>query len=252
MTESSSPILPEMLTVWKQTLNWQPTTEQQQSFQNLYELILELNQQLNLTRITDTEDFWEKHLWDSIRGIAPILFGDSSMVPAEPKWIDIGTGGGFPGVPIALIFPSSTVTLLDSTRKKITALTAIVEQLNLKNAIPLVGRAEEIGQQQIYRETYDFALLRAVAPVSVCAEYALPLLTTGGLAILYRGQWTTEEEKELRAVAKQLGGALEFIQPSKTPLTQSIRHYVYLRKTAPTPKKFPRPVGIPRQKPLTS
>lgn len=250
MTESSSPILPELLALWQETLNWQPTTEQQQSFQKLYELILELNQHLNLTRITDAEEFWEKHLWDSVRGIAPILFGDSS-IPTEPKWIDIGTGGGFPGLPVALIFPSSTVTLLDSTRKKITALTTIVEQLNLKNAIPLVGRAEEIGQQKNYRETYDFALLRAVASVSVCAEYALPLLTPGGLAILYRGQWTTEEEKELRAAVKQLGGELEFVQPLKTPLTQSIRHYVYLRKIAPTPKKFPRPVGIPRQKPLT-
>lgn len=250
MTETSSSLLPEMLTIWQETLNWQPTAEQQQSFQKLFELILEFNQQLNLTRLTDAQEFWEKHLWDSLRGIAPLLSGKIS-ISLNAKWIDIGTGAGFPGVPIALILPDSTVTLLDSTRKKITALTTMVEQLNIKNTVPLVGRAEEIGQQRTYRENYDFALLRAVAPVSVCAEYSLPLLTTGGLAILYRGHWTSEEEKELNAALKQLGGSLESVEVFKTPLTDSIRHCLYLRKVNSTPKKFPRSVGIPRQKPLT-
>lgn len=250
MTETSSSILPPMLTVWQETLQWQPTPELQQSFQELFELILQFNQQLNLTRITDGQEFWEKHLWDSLRGIAPFLSGKLSA-PAASKWIDIGTGAGFPGVPIALSFPDSTVTLLDSTRKKITALTTITEQLKIKNTLPLVGRAEEIGQEAKYRETYDFALLRAVAPVSVCAEYSLPLLTIGGLAILYRGHWTSEEEKDLKAALKQLGGSLEWVESFQTPLTDSIRHCLYLRKVAPTPKKFPRSVGIPRQKPLT-
>ncbi|MBD2508907.1 16S rRNA (guanine(527)-N(7))-methyltransferase RsmG [Nostoc muscorum FACHB-395] len=241
-------LLPEMAEIWQQTLNWQPTVQQQGQFQKLYELILEGNRQLNLTRITDPQEFWEKHLWDSLRGILPVLSGNLPL--ASPNIIDIGTGAGFPGVPVAMTVPNCTITLLDSTQKKITFLDNILTELALTNAKTLVGRAEEIGQYYKHRMAYDIALIRAVGAVSVCAEYTLPLLKQGGLAIIYRGNWTKDETTALQNAVKLLGGVIESIEQFTTPLSHSIRHCVYLRKVATTPVQFPRPIGVPTQKPL--
>ncbi|NER92604.1 MAG: 16S rRNA (guanine(527)-N(7))-methyltransferase RsmG, partial [Symploca sp. SIO1B1] len=185
--------LPEMDTVWQQTLNWLPDEQCKTQFQHLYKEILEGNRQLNLTRITNPEEFWEKHLWDSLRGVVP---GLTSLLTKPQQVIDIGTGAGFPGIPVAIAFPHIQVTLLDSTRKKINFLSDLIPRLGLNNVTTLIGRAEAIRQQQ-HRKQYDLALIRAVGKVSVCAEYALPLLKTGGLAILYRGHWNDEEKDAL-------------------------------------------------------
>ncbi|MBW4676759.1 MAG: 16S rRNA (guanine(527)-N(7))-methyltransferase RsmG [Desmonostoc geniculatum HA4340-LM1] len=241
--------LPEMAEIWQQTLNWQPTVQQQVQFQKLYELILEGNRQLNLTRITDPQEFWEKHLWDSLRGIAPQEQFISSLQEGASV-IDIGTGAGFPGIPVTITAPNSTMTLMDSTRKKIIFIEKILTELALTNAKTLVGRAEEIGQQPKHRQAYDIALIRAVGTVSVCAEYTLPLLKQGGLAIIYRGNWTEDETTALQNAVKQLGGVIEAIEKFVTPLSTSIRHCVYLRKVAKTPAQFPRATGLPTQKPL--
>ncbi|YAF97876.1 MAG: 16S rRNA (guanine(527)-N(7))-methyltransferase RsmG [Nodularia sp. CChRGM 3473] len=249
MTNSTIPLLPEMAEIWQQTLNWQPSSQQQAQFQQLYELILEGNHQLNLTRITEPQEFWEKHLWDSLRGIAlqkqflPSLQESASV-------IDIGTGAGFPGVPVGIIMPNCQITLLDSTRKKIAFVDQILTRLGLSNCKTLVGRSEEIGQQAQHRQTYDVALIRAVGTASVCAEYTLPLLKQGGLAVIYRGTWTEEETTALRNAVKQLGGKIETIEQFSTPLSNSIRHCLYLRKVTSTLANFPRAVGIPTQKPL--
>ncbi|HEY9691165.1 MAG TPA: 16S rRNA (guanine(527)-N(7))-methyltransferase RsmG [Oculatellaceae cyanobacterium] len=239
--------IPEILEIWQQTLNWQPNQLQQQQFQHLYELILAANKYLNLTRITTPEDFWEKHLWDSLKGIAQFL---NTSTTSPLRAIDIGTGGGFPGIPIAIALLHCHVTLLDSTRKKIAFIETIIPQLNLNNITALTGRAEEIGQQTQHRQAYDLALIRAVAPASVCAEYALPLLKENGLAILYRGQWTEEETEALQLAIKNLGGVIESIEAFTTPISNSQRTCLYLKKIATTPANFPRPVGIPTQKPL--
>ena len=238
-----------MAEIWQQTLNWQPTVHQQEQFQRLYELILEGNLQLNLTRITNPLEFWEKHLWDSLRGITPQMQFIPSL-QAGASVIDIGTGAGFPGIPVALAVPNCTVTLLDSTRKKITFLDKVLTELTLTNTKTLIGRAEEIGQQLQQRQTYDIALIRAVGTASVCAEYALPLLKQSGLAIIYRGNWTEDETTALENAVNQLGGVIESIEAFTTPLSESIRHCLYLRKVAPTSASFPRTVGLPSQKPL--
>ncbi|BAB74881.1 16S rRNA (guanine(527)-N(7))-methyltransferase RsmG [Anabaena sp. FACHB-709] len=242
-------LLPEMAEIWQQTLNWQPTDSQQARFQQLYELILEGNRQLNLTRITEPQEFWEKHLWDSLRGVAPQQQLISSL-QLGASVIDIGTGAGFPGVPVAIIASNSTITLVDSTRKKITFIDTILSELALTNAKTLVSRAEEIGQQPQHREQYDVALIRAVGTASPCAEYTLPLLKLGGLAVIYRGTWTEEETTSVENAAQQLGGTVELIDNFTTPLTNSVRHCLYLRKVAKTPANFPRAVGVPSQKPI--
>jgi 16S rRNA (guanine527-N7)-methyltransferase len=246
---NSTLLLPEMTEIWQQTLNWQPTKQQQQQFQQLYDLILEGNRQLNLTRITDPQEFWEKHLWDSLRGIAPQQklisnFSENASV------IDIGTGAGFPGVPVAITLPNGTITLVDSTRKKINFLDKLLTEINLKNAKTVISRAEEIGHQNQHRQNYDVALIRAVGNASVCAEYVLPLLKQGGLAVIYRGNWTDEETAALQHTVKKLGGVVELIDKFTTPLSDSIRHCLYVRKIVNTPDDFPRGVGIPTQKPL--
>lgn len=246
MRETNPENLPEMSEIWQKTLQWQPNNRQQQYFIQIYQEILQGNRKLNLTRITSPEEFWEKHLWDSLAGLLDF--------PLDTKFklnvIDIGTGGGFPGLPMAVVFPHWQVTLLDSTRKKIAFLSNLASKIGLTNVKTLVARAEVIGQQLQHRETYDLATIRAVGTASVCAEYALPLVKLGGLAILYRGHWQEEDTEALESVATELGSKIEAIAALTTPISHSIRHCIYLRKHSPTPKQYPRAVGIPNQQPL--
>lgn len=256
MTEITQPKLPENLRLWQTTTDWQPDAGHLLEFQNLYELILEGNQRMNLTRIVEPAEFWEKHLWDSLRGVTPLLRSHSIASVAEAEQtqvraIDIGTGAGFPGLPVAIARPDWHVTLLDSTRKKIAFLNSIIDRLGMENATAIAGRAEEIGQQSQHRERYDLAFARAIGPAVVCAEYALPLLKIGGLTLLYRGHWTDEESETLAKAIEPLGGIVDFIERFTTPLTDSVRSCLYLRKIAKTPGEFPRAVGIPTQQPLS-
>jgi 16S rRNA (guanine527-N7)-methyltransferase len=259
--------LPELREVWQRTLGWHPSASQQTQFQQFYELILQKNRQLNLTRITEPEEFWEKHLWDSLSGLKPWLTdkeqdeepkGDDalpengSLSVAQPmmRVIDIGTGAGFPGVPVAIAFPSWSVTLLDSTRKKLAFLDTALADLSVTNATTLTARVEQVGQDGQHRETYDLVLVRAVAAAAVCAEYALPLLKPGGAAVLYRGQWTEAEAIALPVALQKLGGNLEQVDSFTTPLSQGVRHCLLIRKHHATPMMFPRAIGLPKQNPL--
>lgn len=222
--------LPEMAQLWQQTLAWQPSERQLQQFQHLYELILAGNAKLNLTRITEAIAFWEKHLWDSLRGIIPILKDKPPTKNSPLNIIDIGTGAGFPGLPVAIAFPHSSLTLLDSTRKKISFLQTVTAHMGLENAIPVVGRAEQLSGQPQYAALYDIALLRAVAPATVCAEYSLPFLKVGGLAILYRGYWTAEEADALANTVRRLGAIVQSAEAFTTPISHATRHCLYLRR----------------------
>ncbi|OLP20212.1 16S rRNA (guanine(527)-N(7))-methyltransferase RsmG [Leptolyngbya sp. 'hensonii'] len=218
--------LPNLTTIWQETIGWQPDSDQVQQFQQLYDLLLEGNQSLNLTRITEPEEFWEKHLWDSLVGVRRFL---SSSLPPQ-KVIDIGTGGGFPGLPVAIACPTWSVTLVDGTRKKIDFLKALIARMELKTVQTLHDRAEILNRRSPYQSSYDLALIRAVGSAIACAEYALPFLRTGGVAVLYRGQWTDGEAVTLAPVLEQQQATLEEIDALTTPLSRGIRHCLYLKK----------------------
>ncbi|AFZ42492.1 16S rRNA m(7)G-527 methyltransferase [Halothece sp. PCC 7418] len=239
-------MLPDLNNLWQTTLDWSPSPQQQKQFEQLYQGILAGNQQCNLTRITEPEAFWEKHLWDSLCSLIPL--GLENLTTAS--FIDIGTGGGFPGLPCAIALPQSQITLLDSTQKKIAYLKTLISQLGLSGVNAVAARAEAFAEQRKQQENYDIALVRAVAAAPVCAEYAFPFLKVGGMAILYRGRWTVEEEAELSEALAELGGVIEDVQGFSTPISHSERHCLYLQKTEPTDARFPRPVGVANKEPL--
>jgi 16S rRNA (guanine527-N7)-methyltransferase len=246
ISKSSVNLWPQDLDeLWQQTSIWNPDNRQRSQLQALYTAVVTANQNLNLTRITTAEDFWEKHLWDSIRGVGKLIEDPRSL-----SAIDIGTGAGFPGLPLAIARSDWQLTLVDSTAKKVGFISTCAPEIELTNVYPVVGRIESLGQDDRYRENYDLALLRAVAAANVCAEYALPLVKVGGLAILYRGNWTEEEQIGLEVAAAKLGGEIAEIDRFNTPISNSIRHCICLRKIVATPLEYPRPIGIPTHKPL--
>ena len=247
MSQIETNRLPQMTTVWQQSLNWQPDSAQEQLFQRVYQEVIEGNRQQNLTRITIPEDFWEKHLWDSLSGIVGL---EQGFLAQKLQVIDIGTGAGFPGIPLAIAFPHWQITLLDSTRKKINFVNDLITKLKLNNATGIVARAEDLGRIPGDRQAYDLALVRAVSKASVCAEYSLPLVKVGGLAVLYRGHWSKSDTASLKSAVACLGCKIELIYPWETPISQGVRHCIYIRKHSPTSKKFPREVGVPEKQPL--
>ena len=243
---------------WNKISDWQPSNRQLEMFDRLYTAILEGNKKQNLTRITESEEFWEKHIWDSLLGIEPFFVpGEISAklnredsFPNDLKIIDIGTGAGFPGLPIAIAKPNWSVTMVDSTRKKISFILSAIAELQLTNANAMVGRAEALGRQSIHRERYDLAVIRAVGQPSVCAEYILPFVRVGGYGVLYRGHWQESDTIALNSAVKQLGSSIAHIEQATTPFSQSIRNCIYLYKHSSTPAKFPRQIGVPNQQPL--
>jgi 16S rRNA (guanine527-N7)-methyltransferase len=245
-TELLTTQLPLMLEEWQATTSWQPSAAQLLQFQNFFDLVCLANKSLNLTRILEPIDFWEKHLWDSLQ---PLLI--KPELQQASKVIDLGTGGGFPGLPIAIAYPDWTVTVMDSTAKKISFIESGLATLGLTNVQTVVDRTESLARNSLHRNTYQLATIRAVAEATVCAEYAVPFLAIGGTAILYRGRWTTEETLALTSAVEQLGAKITEISAYATPLSQGERHCIYIQKEQQTSSKFPRAVGTPSQKPLS-
>jgi 16S rRNA (guanine527-N7)-methyltransferase len=235
---------------WQNTLKWQPNEHQKLQYQKLYEAIIEGNRKLNLTRITEPVEFWEKHLWDSLAGIINTNLETEIDTKQKLKVIDIGTGAGFPGIPIAIACPLWNITSIDSTNKKISFVRELSNSLGLKNVTTLTARSEQLGRAINYRETYDLALIRAVGKPSVCAEYTLPFVKIGGLAILYRGHWSDDDSLQLQPALEKLGSNIESVRELITPISNSIRNCIYLRKISAISSEFPRAVGIPNQHPL--
>jgi 16S rRNA (guanine527-N7)-methyltransferase len=223
----SSPTLPSDIEF---TTNWEISQQQLERFQELYCLILEGNKQQNLTRIIEPQEFWEKHLWDSLVAVKDWEQNLNFDRQQKIKAIDIGTGAGFPGLPLAICYPDWHFTLVDSTRKKVNFIENILPKLTINNVTPLAARAEEMARQKEHDRGYDIALIRAVSDPSICAKYCLPLLKIGGVAILYRGMWNEDDRMKLIEVLDKLGGEIEAVKEIAAPLSQSTRNCVYLRK----------------------
>jgi 16S rRNA (guanine527-N7)-methyltransferase len=217
-----APLFAPLFSQYHDTLNWQPSQLQNEQFAQLYRLVLEGNRQQNLTRITEFNDFWEKHLWDSLRGIWALQEQERLQV------IDIGTGAGFPGLVIAIAKPSWQVTMIDSTQKKINFVQQVIEELGLSNAIAITGRAEALAQSVKYHRKFDLAVIRAVGKPDICTKYCLPFLNQKGNAVLYRGQWLTDESEQFSVFCESQNIELNQVDRFQTPLSTGLRHSIYL------------------------
>lgn len=218
--------------------------KQIEKFGIYYRLLIEWNAKMNLTAITEPREVAVKHIVDSLTALRGIEERDSLRL------IDVGTGAGFPGIPLKIVRPDLKLTLLDSLKKRVHFLEAVVEALGLEGAECLHGRAEEAARQSALRERFDIAASRAVARLPVLAEYLLPFVHIGGTAIALKGLHSEEEAKEAERAVKILGGrAIESI-PVALPGLSDKRAVLVIKKERPTPKAYPRKAGKPAKEPL--
>lgn len=207
--------------------------------------VLEVNKSFNLTAIRDENEAWIKHIHDSLQGLSTGLF------EGEKQVVDIGSGAGFPGLPLALARPQLKVVLLEATRKKADFLTATAADFSPRTRI-LCGRAEAIAHKVEWRERFAVATMRAVGSMSEACELALPLIKIGGHAVLWRGTWAREEAKAMKRVLSILGGAVRDVTPYKLEGLPLTYHLVVIEKTHVTPEELPRRDGLPKHEPLVS
>ncbi|MBV9867801.1 MAG: 16S rRNA (guanine(527)-N(7))-methyltransferase RsmG [Abitibacteriaceae bacterium] len=205
--------------------------------------VLRVNQQFNLTAVRDAEEAWNKHILDSLQGLQTGLFEGHRRV------VDIGAGAGFPGLPLALVRPELKLTSLEATRKKCDFIAATGAKFNL-NAKTICDRAETIGQNKMYRESFQVAIARAVGSVAEVCELALPLVKVGGHLVLWRGERAPEELAVAHGAIKQLGGAPGDVLPYDLPGHTLKYHLITINKITPTRSQFPRRIGLPKQRPL--
>ncbi|MCB0162989.1 MAG: 16S rRNA (guanine(527)-N(7))-methyltransferase RsmG [Anaerolineae bacterium] len=203
------------------------------------------NEKFNLTRIVEPQEVAVKHFLDSL-SIAPVL----SELNTPRSIIDVGSGAGFPGIPLKIVRPELSMTLLESTGKKTTFLRHVVETLELANVAVITARAEEAGRQTAHRERYDVAVARAVSRLAVLAEYTLPLVKVGGWVIAQKGQHPAEEIETGGRAVRMLGGTIVEVRPVEVPGLEAERHLVIIKKIKPTPKLYPRQPGWPAKEPL--
>ncbi|MCF6465988.1 16S rRNA (guanine(527)-N(7))-methyltransferase RsmG [Clostridium sp. Cult2] len=218
--------------------------EEIHSFILYKELLKEWNQKINITSIIDDEEIDIKHFVDSITPLTTDLIGKNI------KMIDIGTGGGFPGVPLKILNRDMEVVLLDSLKKRITFLENIIDKLALEKIIPIHGRAEELGRDKNHREKYDIAVSRAVASLNTLCEYCLPFVKVGGHFISMKGPDMGEELKDAEKSIKILGGRFKEIKVIDLPLSDITHSLIIIEKIKETPTKYPRGGGKPKKKPL--
>lgn len=216
--------------------------EQIQKFYKYMELLLEWNEKINLTAIVEPRDVILKHFVDSLT-ICKELQKNKTLA-------DIGTGAGFPGIPVKILRPDLDITLIDSLNKRVNFLTMVIEALKLEKIIALHGRIEDFGKNKKYREKFDYVTSRAVANLSVLSEYVLPLVKIGGKCICMKGSNVEEEVEESKKAINILGGKIEKIDTFFLADTDMGRNIVSIKKQKGTPNKYPRKAGIPAKEPI--
>lgn len=208
------------------------------------DLLKQWNQKINITSIEDDEEIYLKHFIDSI------LLLNKDNINENKKIIDVGTGGGFPGLPLKIMNNNYKITLLDSLRKRIDFLQEVADALNLSDVKLIHGRAEDFGQNKEYREIYDICVSRAVAPLNVLSEYCIPFVKVGGYFAAYKSNIISQEITNSDNAIKKLGGKLKEIKEICIPGTDIIRKIVIIEKVEPTNKRYPRKAGKPSKEPL--
>ena len=216
--------------------------EQIKKFMNYMNLLLEWNEKINLTAITQPEEVKLKHFVDSLTVL--------KYINDDDKVIDIGTGAGFPGIPLKIMNENTKITLLDSLNKRINFLNIVIETLNLRNIQAIHGRAEEIARNKLYREKYDVAVSRAVANLSTLTEYMLPFVKVGGKCICMKGANVNEELERAQNAIKELGGEIERVDNFYLSDNDNERNIIIIRKVKETSSKYPRKAGMPSKEPL--
>lgn len=217
---------------------------QRGQFNQFYELLVDWNTRMNLTGITEYGDVLSKHFFDSLTCIKGLEDWSGKKV------IDVGTGAGFPGVPMKIANPTMAITLLDSLNKRIQFLDVVAKDLGLEDVELIHGRAEDYGQNPEYRETYDAAISRAVADLAVLSEYVLPFIKIGGFFVAQKSINAVDEIEQAKNAIGLLGGQIRDIIEVKVPGIDIVHALVVIEKTNETPSKYPRKAGKPTKKPL--
>lgn len=215
-----------------------------EQFHQYYRLLVEWNKVMNLTGITDYDEVNEKHFVDSLSITTVFNLSEINTV------IDIGTGAGFPGLPLKIVFPHLKMVLLDSLQKRIGFLNKVIEELKLNDVITLHGRAEDYAREKDYREQFDLCVSRAVAHLSVLSEYCVPYVNVGGNFISYKGGNVKEELEQSKKAVNMLGGKVEKIKKFNLPESDIERSLIVIKKKKSTGKKYPRKAGMPARNPL--
>lgn len=223
-------------------LNITLNDEQMQTFYNYMNLIIEKNKVMNLTGITEPKEIILKHFVDSLTV--------SKYIDKNESVIDVGTGAGFPGIPLIIKNNTLKLCLLDSLNKRINFLNDVIVQNSLNNIETIHGRAEEYGQNKDYRESFDTAVSRAVAPLNILLEYMLPFVKLNGKCICMKGNITKEEIESSKDALNILGGTIEKVDEFVLPKTDNNRTIIIVKKTKNTKTTYPRKPGIPSKKPL--
>ncbi len=225
-------------------LNIEITEKQQEQFLKYYEMLVETNKVMNLTAITEFDEVMVKHFIDSL-----LLVKDIDMNNCK-SMIDVGTGAGFPGIPIKIIFPHIKVTLLDSLNKRLKFLNDVIDELELENITTIHGRAEDLGHNKEYRERYDLCVSRAVANLSTLSEYCIPFVKKNGNFISYKAAESNEEIIEAIKAVTVLGGKMISNNTYQLPCSDMDRVLVAIKKEKETLKRYPRKAGTPSKEPI--
>ena len=207
---------------------------QPEQFSLYSELLKEWNLKMNLTAVTDDDGISVKHFLDSILPISCVDFSDCKKIA------DVGTGAGFPGIPIKIMLPDISLTLIDSLNKRITFLNEVTARLALDNVECIHARAEELARDKKYRESYDAVLSRAVANMTVLCEYCLPYVKVGGIFVALKAEGSADELNAAKPMMGTLGGRVEDVKQVRLPQSDIMRDIIVVRKEKPTPDKFPR------------
>jgi len=218
--------------------------EQLKQFQKFYEMVIDWNTKINLTAITDEKEFAIKHVMDSL------TLWDEEKFSGVKKILDVGTGAGFPAIPIKIFKPNVEIFLLDSLAKRVEFLKKVAAELNLQKVTCIHGRAEDLARQNNFRESFDLVTARAVARLNIISEYCLPFVKIGGTFAALKGKQFLEEIAEAENAVKILGGGKIICAEKTLPEIPDVRAVIYIDKKVSTPKKFPRKAGTPSKNPL--